>query len=212
MEGSDDGKENGSVNGKHTEVQHKVVQASITKGPGKMSLQIRNIEPDRLLGIFQQPPRPSRAGRSRTPASLKQRATPQPATSSINHYPTMYEDEKIKPYGGILSEADANTSLTLPGTLERKRFEKAREQADAERKARTMLNEGLTARSKRRTENAGGASKIECIHFGDYEIDTWYAAPYPEEYSRNRVLWICEFCLKYMNSEYVCWRHKVCHH
>jgi histone acetyltransferase SAS3 len=55
----------------------------------------------------------------------------------------------------------------------------------------------------------GEASLIECIHFGEYEIDTWYAAPYPAEYSMNKVLWICEFCLKYMNSEYVCWRHKV---
>ncbi|MDA4132343.1 MAG: hypothetical protein OK454_04360, partial [Thaumarchaeota archaeon] len=42
-----------------------------------------------------------------------------------------------------------------------------------------------------------------------WEIDTWYAAPYPEEYSRNRVLYICEFCLKYMNSDYVAWRHKL---
>ncbi|KAK5001529.1 Histone acetyltransferase, partial [Cryomyces antarcticus] len=52
-------------------------------------------------------------------------------------------------------------------------------------------------------------SKIKCINFGGYEIDTWHAAPYPEEYSRNRVLYICEFCLKYMNSDYVAWRHKL---
>jgi histone acetyltransferase SAS3 len=53
------------------------------------------------------------------------------------------------------------------------------------------------------------ASKIKCVNFGGWEIDTWHAAPYPEEYSKNRVLYICEFCLKYMNSDYVAWRHKV---
>ncbi|KAF2103851.1 hypothetical protein NA57DRAFT_31099, partial [Rhizodiscina lignyota] len=56
---------------------------------------------------------------------------------------------------------------------------------------------------------SGPPSKIKCINFGGYEIDTWHAAPYPEEYSRNRVLYICEFCLKYMNSDYVAWRHKL---
>ncbi|OAX77619.1 hypothetical protein ACJ72_08080 [Emergomyces africanus] len=56
---------------------------------------------------------------------------------------------------------------------------------------------------------SGPPSKIKYISFGGYEIETWYAAPYPEEYSRNRVLYICEFCLKYMNSDFVAWRHKL---
>lgn len=56
---------------------------------------------------------------------------------------------------------------------------------------------------------SGPPSKIKCINFGGYEIETWYAAPYPEEYSRNKVLYICEFCLKYMSSDYVAWRHKL---
>ena len=42
-----------------------------------------------------------------------------------------------------------------------------------------------------------------------HEIETWYAAPYPEEYSRNRVLYLCEFCLKYMSSDFVAWRHRL---
>ena len=56
---------------------------------------------------------------------------------------------------------------------------------------------------------SGPPSKIKCINFGGFEIDTWNAAPYPEEYSRNKILYICEFCLKYMNSDFVAWRHKV---
>jgi histone acetyltransferase SAS3 len=87
--------------------------------------------------------------------------------------------------------------------------------ADRERDARLKLSASLNAatgagqKGKDGEKKIGGATKIDCIHFGEHEIDTWYAAPYPEEYSKNRVLWICEFCLKYMNSEYVGWRHKV---
>ncbi|KAI8059105.1 acyl-CoA N-acyltransferase [Gongronella butleri] len=51
--------------------------------------------------------------------------------------------------------------------------------------------------------------KISKIRFGDYLIDTWYVAPYPEEYSQHAVLYICEYCMKYMKSKYVAGRHKV---
>ena len=53
------------------------------------------------------------------------------------------------------------------------------------------------------------AFKIRHINFGNYRVKTHYASPYPEEYSRQSVLGICEFCLKYMSGEYVAWRHRV---
>ncbi|TKY85391.1 hypothetical protein EX895_005553 [Sporisorium graminicola] len=57
----------------------------------------------------------------------------------------------------------------------------------------------------------GTASPIKCIRFGDFDIDTWYQAPYPEEYSMvpDGRLWICEFCLKYMKSRFMAQRHKL---
>jgi hypothetical protein len=44
-----------------------------------------------------------------------------------------------------------------------------------------------------------------------YDIDTWYSAPYPEEYQHvpDGRLWLCEFCLKYMKSGFVAGRHRV---
>lgn len=45
--------------------------------------------------------------------------------------------------------------------------------------------------------------------FRDYEINTWYIAPYPEEYSQCEVLYICEHCLKYMNSPISYQRHQL---
>ncbi|CAG8048966.1 unnamed protein product [Penicillium nalgiovense] len=120
------------------------------------------------------------------------------------------DDAKSKPYGGILSEVDQDTSRTLPTQFDRDRFEQARLKAEGEWQQKVKeaeLNGETTAHSSQKV--SGPPSKIKSINFGGYEIETWYAAPYPEEYSRNRVLYICEFCLKYMNSDFVAWRHKL---
>jgi histone acetyltransferase SAS3 len=53
------------------------------------------------------------------------------------------------------------------------------------------------------------ASKIKFMQFGKYRISTWFAAPYPEEHSRNEVIYICEFCLKYIHSEFIWRRHAL---
>lgn len=59
--------------------------------------------------------------------------------------------------------------------------------------------------------HTGASEKIKTIRFGIYDIDTWYAAPYPEEYAQvpDGRLWLCEFCLKYMKSGFVAGRHRV---
>ncbi|XP_065176270.1 histone acetyltransferase KAT8-like [Sycon ciliatum] len=42
---------------------------------------------------------------------------------------------------------------------------------------------------------------VDKVQFGRFEIDTWYFAPFPDEYGKMPKLWICEFCLKYMRLE-----------
>ncbi|CAK7264022.1 Histone acetyltransferase [Sporothrix epigloea] len=120
------------------------------------------------------------------------------------------DEQKGKPYGGILTEAETDTSKTFPTPDDRRRFDDAKQRAEEEWRARLLATQAeAEAQPVRKKKTSGPASQIECIEFGGWEIDTWYAAPYPEEYSRNRVLYICEFCLKYMNSDYVAWRHKL---
>ncbi|THC92489.1 hypothetical protein EYZ11_008053 [Aspergillus tanneri] len=120
------------------------------------------------------------------------------------------DESKSKPYGGILSEADADTTKTLPTHMDRERFELARQKAEEAWQRRAIEAESGGEPMQHASQKVSGPpSKIKYINFGGYEIETWYAAPYPEEYSRNRVLFICEFCLKYMNSDYVAWRHKL---
>ncbi|KAH8831383.1 hypothetical protein DL96DRAFT_1587598 [Flagelloscypha sp. PMI_526] len=58
---------------------------------------------------------------------------------------------------------------------------------------------------------SSGTLRIKHIRFGEYDINTWYNAPFPEEYSNipDRRLWICEFCLKYMSSGFKMERHRL---
>ncbi len=50
------------------------------------------------------------------------------------------------------------------------------------------------------------------IEFGKYEIKTWYSSPYPQEYAMQPILYLCEFCLKYMKSRSILKRHRAkCH-
>ncbi|KAI9505258.1 acyl-CoA N-acyltransferase [Coemansia spiralis] len=53
----------------------------------------------------------------------------------------------------------------------------------------------------------GVGYQVKKIRIGACEIDSWYISPYPDEYSRYPLLYICEFCLKYMKSEYTYHRH-----
>ncbi|KAL9093135.1 MAG: hypothetical protein Q9159_000494 [Coniocarpon cinnabarinum] len=148
-------------------------------------------------------------------------AVPEP---EVNHFPglpphTLREqyllsetgtDDKPKPklYGGILSEAEADTSRSFPQPADMRKFEDARKKAEEHWKHKVQ-KAAATDLIRGGQKQANSASKIKCINFAGYEIDTWHAAPYPEEYTRNRVLYICEYCLKYMNSDFVAWRHKL---
>ncbi|KTW25942.1 hypothetical protein T552_03216 [Pneumocystis carinii B80] len=101
-------------------------------------------------------------------------------------------------FGGVLSVEEADTSGTVPDSEDREGFVEASRKAEARR-----------ARERRASSNTNSEGIIQSIQFGNFEIDAWYVSPYPEEYSHNKIIYICEFCLKYMNSEYVAWRHRI---
>lgn len=185
--------------------------------PGSLILAFR-LHPAKLSEILESQPKKKRRRAPRRPPAEAQEDISHPTPSFSTHYATPFysfherenDDLKSKPYGGILSEVDADTSKTLPLAADRARFNDARQKAEDEWKLKTATLEAEVEIKGRSSQKlAGPPSKIKCVNFGGYEIETWYAAPYPEEYSRNRVLYICEFCLKYMNSDYVAWRHKL---
>lgn len=173
------------------------------------------LDPSKLASLSKSRPKKKRSRPREGPAAT-QRERDRPVPSS-SHYATPFyafherenDELKSKPYGGVLSEAEADTSKTLPLQADRARFTDARAKAEEEWKLKVANSEAEGDSKARMQKLAGPPSKIKCVNLGGFEIETWYAAPYPEEYSRNRVLYICEFCLKYMNSDFVAWRHKL---
>lgn len=105
--------------------------------------------------------------------------------------------ETEPPYRGALTGDDASTLETNPSPDDIDTFSQTLTLAEGKRVGRGDASLGNTT------------TNITCIHFGDYEINTWHTAPYPEEYARNKVLQLCEFCLKYMSSGHVRMRHKL---
>ena len=75
-------------------------------------------------------------------------------------------------------------------------FQKSEEEAK-----RSLGEQGVAA------ETVGRFPPV--IVIGKYQIETWYSAPYPQEYAKLPRLWICEFCLQYAKSRSVLERHMV---
>ncbi|GMS95885.1 hypothetical protein PENTCL1PPCAC_18060, partial [Pristionchus entomophagus] len=53
---------------------------------------------------------------------------------------------------------------------------------------------------------------IELIELGRHRIQPWYFSPYPQQLTKLPVIYICEFCLKYLKSPTCLKRHMTkCH-
>jgi histone acetyltransferase SAS3 len=189
--------------------------ATITSKTASSIKMTFSLDPMELRHIDSVPPKPKKK-KNRGTSGARPSA---PASSFVppsysQPFYSLHEKEidelKSKPYGGILTEPEADTAMTLPKTDHRRYFDEARQKAEEQWKARVAIaaEEAAAAGTKKARKVSGPASQIEYIEFGQHQIDIWYAAPYPEEYSRNKALFICEFCLKYMESDIVAWRHK----
>jgi hypothetical protein len=201
-----------------------IQQRPYNKPPPHKFILAFHLEQAKIEAILSKPPKPGRKRDRRKPPKIPpppifQAPIPKFPALPAGHliFPSVFSDKENdlnnKPYGGILSEADADTTRSLPQLKDREVFEAARKEAEEERRrtseaAEAQLGGDTAAAASKRTVS-GPPSKIKCIQFGKHVIDTFYAAPYPEEYSHESRLFICEFCLKYLPSEFVAYRHKL---
>ena len=51
--------------------------------------------------------------------------------------------------------------------------------------------------------------KIQYVIIGKYQIKTWYSSPYPEIYQQNLKIYLCEYCMKYVNCDVLLKRHMI---
>ncbi|XP_064113125.1 histone acetyltransferase KAT6A-like isoform X2 [Macrobrachium nipponense] len=100
-----------------------------------------------------------------------------------------------------VTEKKIQRMVRPPGVTERdmEMFKKAQEQASLE------MDKNRTTVQERDPFNMSRCPAS--IDFGQYDIQTWYSAPYPQEYARLTKLFLCEFCLKYMKSVSMLGRH-----
>lgn len=107
-------------------------------------------------------------------------------------------------FKAILSDEEARNEEFIPSKADASRFKKIRESLNEFREFDwSLVNHKNPSQIKKIT-----APKIKKIVIGNAEIDTWYNSPYPEEYvSKKGILWICEYCLKYMKSKNTYERH-----
>ncbi|KAH7045400.1 hypothetical protein BKA57DRAFT_411555 [Linnemannia elongata] len=112
------------------------------------------------------------------------------------------EAEAVPMFGPNITGEDADVSYTTPDTQDKVLFEKSRDLAEK------LIKSSSSLAAESSSSHSAPVTAIKKIHFGDWEIDTWYVAPYPEEYSQQPILYICEFCLKYMKSSFMAGRHR----
>ena len=143
-------------------------------------------------------------------------------------------------FAGVLVVEDAETRGNEPGPEDVERFERSRRAAESRlgavleepardgrrsaRPASVLSDETLSARASPMSTTSesgqataataaesGQATPVRMIRFGAFDIDTWFYAPFPEEYSLvpDGRLWVCEFCFKYMKSRFMAHRHRL---
>lgn len=144
--------------------------------------------------------------------------------------------EDDEPFAGLLTGDDALTHLNDPNADDIARFRSSKRAAEEQLGGAVSMQSGALARLPPRaqsvvreerftspasthtddshgtaTSDASVAQPVRMIRFGKFDIDTWFQAPFPEEYSSvpGGRLWMCEFCLKYMKSRFMATRHRL---
>ncbi|KAI8646127.1 acyl-CoA N-acyltransferase [Parasitella parasitica] len=139
-----------------------------------------------------------------TPPVKRKRGRPRASYKDLEEEELFY-----KTFGNKLTKAEADTTRGTPSESDIGTFERAKTRAEKSTSVVTVSHLAQSAQRDRKWEPVLDVPKIRKISFNDFLIDTWYVAPYPEEYSQNSTLYICEFCMKYMKSSYVADRHQL---
>ena len=122
-------------------------------------------------------------------------------STDINKEPEMYFD-------GKLNIEDADTQICMPELLDKEMFTQSLEVVNQPESAKLTkklsVSENIDELVKYRTL----IMKIPQMQVGSHLIETWYAAPYPQEYNSLSCLYLCDNCFKYMKSDFALDRHK----
>ena len=113
------------------------------------------------------------------------------------------EPEEDDTFGGRLTKEEASTAKTRPTQNYKRLFELSIQ------KSKIMIPKPMDIAGTRDSNGELVLPRIQTIVLGKQRINTWYMAPYPEEYNLHPVLYLCEFCLSYTSSEFKIQRHTL---
>uniref|UniRef100_A0A915PIL3 Histone acetyltransferase n=1 Tax=Setaria digitata TaxID=48799 RepID=A0A915PIL3_9BILA len=104
----------------------------------------------------------------------------------------------------ILVQRDVNFVLQSSADNSRRKITRVRKRKHIEMiessNPRSNLEDERAALEKEH-EEVTRVKHIERIRYGNYEIDTWYFSPYPDDYGKAHSLYICQYCMRYMKFE-----------
>lgn len=126
---------------------------------------------------------------------------------SLTLKPKQYEVEL--PYKGIIPFPGCTINDTEPTRADRESFDSLKYSGELLRLKSTEVDEEDVEEQTPYNSLHQMKSQVKKIVFRDCEIDTWYTAPYPAEYSRSKIIFICEHCLQYMNLSVSFQRHQL---
>ncbi|EFO21568.1 hypothetical protein LOAG_06919 [Loa loa] len=113
-----------------------------------------------------------------------------------------------QPHLDELNMAGGTVSLAEPVTItneDRELYNAARNLAGLDF---DTTSSGCTAGERKIFNDAIDNSRNpKAVRIGNFEIETWYSAPYPAEYAQLSILYLCEYCMKYMKSLEMRQRH-----
>ncbi|KAI8900733.1 acyl-CoA N-acyltransferase [Globomyces pollinis-pini] len=116
-------------------------------------------------------------------------------------------------FGGKLNRADADLTKGTPSKQDREWYEIATAKSKLIEEELVVANELGNGSVPMIVDETGSepimVRNIPKLQIGKYEIQSWYSAPYPEEYNRLPTIYLCEFCLKYMKSQFTLERHLI---
>ena len=75
------------------------------------------------------------------------------------------------------------------------------------RKRSSLFSNGSYTENENEIEKTVKIKNVEKIILGYYEINAWYFSPFPNEFTINKILYICEHCLKYMKYKNTLIKH-----
>ncbi|CAJ0550534.1 Ff.00g104640.m01.CDS01 [Fusarium sp. VM40] len=155
-----------------------------------------------------QPSKKSQKRPSKREQSVASEAnTPHPWTDSQNRQ----KSASIGPDGESQARASVDGGATPAGgddmDIEEKETEVKREPAEFSREVEIekLRTSGSMTQNPTEVSRIRNISKVQ---FGRFDLYPWYFSPYPEIFSQEDFIFICEFCLSYYGDEKAFSRHR----